>query len=320
MNKKLLGAVLLSFSIAASAWAQDTNKAPKEKKSETITIRKKGDNKEKMTIVIDGDKITVNGKPIEDLKDSDIEVLKNKSNSYAFITPKMRGFVAPNPPMPPGGMKMFRGGMIGNKAMLGVQYEKNDKGAEVKAVTTGSAAEKAGLQKGDIITKINDTKIDNNNELTNIISKQEPGDKITVTYLRNNKETSTTATLDKNKDMLFFNNDGNFNFEMPEMPAFPDMHSFYRKPRLGLQIQDVESGDGVKILDVDSETPAAKAGLQTGDIISKVNGTPVKNLDELRAQIKDIKDGDTLSIQFFRDGKTKTTDIKIPKKLKTAEL
>ena len=60
------------------------------KKQKDIIIRKKGDSKEKTTIVIDGDKVTINGKPAEDYKDDDVEIMKEQparlypQTSYQF--------------------------------------------------------------------------------------------------------------------------------------------------------------------------------------------------------------------------------------------
>jgi serine protease Do len=62
-----------------------------------------------------------------------------------------------------GGAKMFGDNFVfsgGNRALLGVVSEKNDNGAKITSVTKESAAEKAGLKKDDIITKVGDTKIE----------------------------------------------------------------------------------------------------------------------------------------------------------------
>src|SRR6266498_5036146 len=68
--------------VPVSIHTQDEKQKEKEKSDkkdvEQIIITRKGDNKEKVTVEINGDKVTVNGKPIEDLKDGDITVRKNK--------------------------------------------------------------------------------------------------------------------------------------------------------------------------------------------------------------------------------------------------
>lgn len=344
MNKHFLPLLVLALGVTVAGSAQVKEK-PKKDKDESITIRKKSDSKEKTTIVIDGDKITVNGKPIEDLKDGEIEVLRNRHMSD--LMPLVKEKI-----MSRGGVKMFGGDnfpfKVGSRALLGVVSEKDDKGARITSVTKESAAEKAGLKKDDIITKVGDTKIENSEDLYEAIGDHKPEEKVTITYLRDGKSATATATLGKSSSSevrsFSFNGD-DFNMdkireELPRMKerlrvmprvegmeglrALPRMEGleFYgsRRPRLGLEIQDVEEGKGVKILDVDSDTPASKAGLQKDDVISEVDGKTIASVDELKEKLKDLKEGDSIKITYKRGGQTQTTDLKLPKKLKTADL
>jgi serine protease Do len=98
------------------------------------------------------------------------------------------------------------------------------------------------------------------------------------------------------------------------------MDLFNRKPRLGIEIQDVEEGKGVKILDVDDDTPAAKAGLKKDDVISGLNGKSIDSVDELQSALKEMKEGDSFKVTYKRNGQSQTAEIRFPKKLKTAEL
>jgi len=321
MNTKIVPLALLMVvaGFTASAQTKEKEKITKDKQ-ESITIRKKSDTKEKLTIVVDGDNITVNGKPLADLKDDDIEILHRKG--IGPLGPKIRGRIAPR-----GSMKMFGEGFPfgGNHAFLGVVSEKTDKGARITSVQKESAAEKAGLKKDDIITKIGDAKIEGSDDLYESIGKYKPEDKVTVTYLRDGKESTTTATLGKNatEARVFNFKNEDFKFEMPEMPGMNGMDfnfNFNHKPRLGLEIQDLENSKGVKILDVDSDTPASKAGLQKNDVITELDGKPINSVDDLKAKLRDLKPGDSITLSYQRDGKTQTADIKLPKKLKTAEL
>jgi len=324
MNTKLIAASLIGLAIAGSSFSQD-KESPKAQKEERIIITKKGDSTEKMTVVVDGDKVTVNGKPVEDFKDGDIEIIKGKMQRDMMMAPQMKMMTVPFSP------KMYSGDVVfnsGNKAFLGVQTEKDEKGAKISSVTKGSAAEKAGLQKDDIITKVGDSKIANADELYKAIGKYKPEDKVAVTYLRAGKTNTATASLGKSTMERTFvfngNSDNNFRFEMPDMPGVPDgMHFKYSvnsKPRLGLQIQDVEEGNGVKVIGVDDESVASKSGLKENDVIVDVDGKEIKNVDDLRAKIKEVKEGDSFKIKYSRDGKMQTADVKFPKKLKTANL
>ncbi|MDB5209726.1 MAG: hypothetical protein JWQ30_553 [Sediminibacterium sp.] len=343
MNKQILPLLVLALGFSAAATAQ-VKETPKKEKDQTITIRKKADSKEKTTIVIDGDNVTVNGKPLDELKDSDIEILRNKG--MTAMIPRLKSRLAPM-----GGVKMF-GNVDGfpfgetNRALLGVVSEKNEKGAKITSITKESAAEKAGLKKDDIITKVGDTKIGNSEDLYEAIGDHKPEDKVTITYLRDGKQATATATLGKTTASFSFNGDFSMDKldklreemprmkerlrEMPrmeglerlrEMPRMQGMDFIgSRRPRLGLEIQDVAEGKGVKILDVDSDTPASKAGLQKDDVISEVDGKAVASVDELKEKLKDLKEGDSIKITYKRAGQTQSADLKLPKKLKTADL
>jgi len=77
-----------------------------------------------------------------------------------------------------------------NSGMMG-----NTTGVYVAAVENESPADDAGLQKGDIITKIGDVSVESSSYLKYELYKYDIGDKVTFTYTRNNKENTTTITL-----------------------------------------------------------------------------------------------------------------------------
>jgi len=332
MYKKLLAASMLTLALGGMAIAQDKtfDKKAKKSKDESIIIRKKGDSKEKLTIVVDGDKVTVNGKPVEELKDEDIEVIKaGADNVSVMVRPRTWTGRAPLPPLPPGGAKSFEGNFtVTNKAFLGVITAKDDKGAKITSITKESAAEKAGLQKDDIITNVGDVKIENSDDLYEAIGKFNPDDKVKLTYLRDGKAATVEATLQKNKSInrtynFNWNTDSDFHFDVPPIPEAPEAPRFYagpRKPRIGMQVQDIEESKGVKVLDVDDESPAAKAGLKEGDIITEMDGKELANLDELKGKMRDMKEGDSFKVTYKRAGSTQTAEIKLPKRLKKADL
>ncbi|GAC1441405.1 MAG: hypothetical protein NVSMB63_08960 [Sediminibacterium sp.] len=325
MNNQWIATSLLALGMVTGTIAQTAEKempsGDKQSKEENIIIRKKGDGKEKMTVVVDGDNITINGKDIKDFKDDNFEVFRD--NRMFSFHPKNRTWIAPHRSM---NMLNDEGGNFphSNRAFLGVLSEKNEKGARISSVTKESAAEKAGLQKDDIITKVGNTKIGNSEDLFKAIGKYKPEDKVNIVYLRNGRENTTTATLGKSsnsENRVFEFNDRDFNFDMPPMPGMGRMEfNFNNKPRLGLEIQDQENGSGVKIIDTVEGSPAVKAGLRKDDVITEIDGKTVKSTDDLKATVKELKEGDSIKITYQRAGKTQTTDIKFPKKLKTVDL
>ena len=166
MKKLLLFVAVLGFTtLSYTSMAQDEKPKIKEKKeSQEIIIRKKGDKDTKIIVEIKGDKVTINGKPISEFKDGDITI--NKRDIKIWDGQRNFSFA------PGEDMEMFfdgplKGSIAGEKrAFLGVttntttddSKEAKTNGAEITNITSGSAAEKAGLKEGDIITKINDKK------------------------------------------------------------------------------------------------------------------------------------------------------------------
>lgn len=328
--KSLIKPLLFSLMLAISlnVIAQDEKVDAPDKKQKDIIIRKKGESKEKTTIVIDGDKVTINGKPAEDYKDDDIEIMKDDGLFMAPMPPGEMGFAAPN-----GNFNVmsddFMHEIHSNKAFLGVMTKKVADGAQITEVTKESSAEKAGLKTGDIITKINDSKIEDADDLYQTIGKYKPDDKVTITYKRAGKENKVDVKLGQNKDVKVYSwnngdmNDKNFKFDYrPRTQNWGNGYSFSwnNKPRLGLQVQETEDSKGVKVLDVDEDEPAGKAGIKEDDIITAINGKTITSLDIVKDAMKDVKDGDTLKFDILRDGKAQTVNVKFPKELKTTDL
>lgn len=350
--KKLLFALLaVSFSVASlTVSAQDDTDKDKvkdksKKESQEIIIRKKGDKDTKITVEINGDKVTINGKPLSDFKDDNVTI--NRRNITVWDKNGNKSFeFAPGE---------FMNGMTWSRsddephAFLGVSTDDADDGARIIQVTKESAAEKAGLKKGDVITKVGDKKIDGADELTDVIGDLKPKAETKVFYKRDGKENSVTVTLGERKESMTYSYSGPgkaYSFSYPKTPATPytpdtwggtnnfnNQHYDFSKdfnfdfdmnmkPRtkLGVKIQDTEDESGVKALDVDEDSPAAKAGLKKDDIITEIGGKKVSNTDDAREQLHDNADKSSYTIKARRNGTTMNFDIKIPKKLKTTNL
>jgi serine protease Do len=331
---KLSGIAAIALLLSSSVFAQDQDdaqekvlndkmKTDKLNEGDQIIIKRKGDKDIKVTVEIKDNKVYVDGKPVTEFNNDDVIV---KKMQMPFMVDDNMTFIAPRSPFRSGGWSYNSDGETiinsnnAKTAFLGVNWDDVDNGAKITEVTKESAAEKAGLKKGDIITKIDDTKIEEG-ELSETIHKYKPEDKVTVTYMRDGKEQKTTATLGKTKEMKFksfnmtqmpkmnynFNNDGNYSFS-------------YGKPRLGIKAQDLEEGKGAKVLDVDDESPAEKAGIKEGDVINEFDGKPVENADDLSKLARADKEKYSYKVKLTRDGKSQEVEVKIPRKLKTADL
>jgi hypothetical protein len=121
-----------------------------------------------------------------------------------------------------------------------VVVEQEDRGALISDVVAGSAAEAAGLQGGDIITKINEDKVNDFEDIADALEKYEVGDKVTISYLRDGKALETSATLKAYSGLP-----KDFDFEWTDEE---DGHIFIRKAgEKGKNIFiEIEEEDGVK--------------------------------------------------------------------------
>ena len=236
-------------------------------------------------------------------------------------------------------------------AFLGVSTEKSEKGAKIISLSKESPAEKAGLLENDIITKLNNQKVEDPESLYKAVTANKPNDEVKITYLRNGKEKTTKATLklkvQSERKVIVMKNmrgdrrpfgrpgfppppfgeeeeiriEGNGMFGNPESEGMPFRFSpFPPKQKLGIKIQDTEEGNGVKVIDVAENSVAAKAGVMKDDIVTEISGQKINNTDDIRAFLSEDEKKDVLKIKLMRNGKEMEFDVKPPKKLKTMSL
>jgi serine protease Do len=334
---------------ATAAPDADTIGPAKTHSMDEIVIRHHGDKDAKVTIEIRNGEIFVNGKPASEYKDDNISISKRRfktlNDAYgdgeAMTLTPFRNYnggtwnykVAPR-------KTVTSGAFLG---VTSIREENGPEGAKVGEVSEGSAAEKAGLKEGDLITKIDDKSIDGPETLAKVVRSYKPGDKVTVTFKRAGKEQKATAELGKSRSsarVYGFNGDGNWNWDGNSEDLLREFK--YNTPkafvlpregfnfsygdnslRLGIHAQDTEDGKGVKVLDVDDETAAAKAGIKEGDIITRFDGQEVNSatrLAELARASREDKTRSAVKINLLRNGKPLEVEVKIPRKLRTADL
>ena len=107
---------------------------------------------------------------------------------------------------------------------------------------------------------------------------------------------------------------------VPKVRAPYGMSRSTSGPKLGLSVQDTDNGKGVKVLEVDEDSNAAKAGLKEDDVITEVDGKAVNSVDEVSKIIRESKDKNSVMVKLQRGNKTQNVEVKIPRKLKSADL
>jgi serine protease Do len=223
-----------------------------------------------------------------------------------------------------------------------------ERGAVVKEVVKGSAAEKAGLKEDDVILSYQGERVGSAAQLRRLVRETPGGRKVTIEASRAGAAQRLTATLEKTDDHELAMGDDNFRFEMPDsfhfnvpvppippIPPVPPMDHMFdgekgqrfffrdrmgdaRPGRLGLSYQELSGqlaryfkvDDGALLVtDVEAEGPAAKAGLRAGDVIVKFNGKAVSDGEGLRHALFEVPSGTDVTLTVQRDGHS--LDLKV---------
>ena len=155
-------------------------------------------------------------------------------------------------------------------------------GAFVNEVLKDSAADKAGIKSGDILTSINGVKISNFGQLRAKIATLGAGAKVKIGIFRDGKEKEVEVTLDGDKGHTVASNSSNPLFE-------------------GATLSD-NDGKGVLVSDVKDNSRAARYGLAKGDIITEANREKVNSMDDLNKILS--KKNKFLALKINRKGMT----------------
>jgi serine protease Do len=239
-------------------------------------------------------------------------------------------------------MEVFRFGGAG--ARLGVTLEDvrpedvarlhlpEERGAVIKEVSKGSAAEKAGLKEGDVVLSFQGEKVWSAGQLRRLVRETPPGRHVSLETSRGGAVQRLAATLEESKDRELAFGDGGFEFEapMPPMPPMPPLAPLLeerdrgrgmvlrdrlfdiRPGRLGLSFQEVSGqlaryfkvdDGGLLVTDVEADGPAGKAGVRAGDVIVKVDGKAVSDADDLRRAIGEAAPGSDVMLTVQREGR-----------------
>ncbi len=167
----------------------------------------------------------------------------------------------------------------------------NAEGVLIGSVKAGSAAEKAGLKRYDLITAINGEKMVDSNVLRNKVAGTAPGTEIKVTVLRDGKEMEFTATLDELKTSDQERGGRNPDEKGPS----PEKES----GKLGLSLQPVtpeiakqlnldSDNEGMVVTAVEQGGPAAEAGIARGDVILEINRKAVNSIEEVKSTLDSL--------------------------------
>lgn len=149
-------------------------------------------------------------------------------------------------------------------------------GALVVAPQEGSPGQKAGMQKGDVVTSVNGEPIKDARDLAKRIAAMRPGSKAEVTLWRNGKTEVIQLTLGSLPAEQKQASAEDQTDKQPDAPATEKALA-----GLGLSVQPSEDGTGLTVTNVDPDSDAADKGLKQGETITSVNNQAVKTAADI---------------------------------------
>ncbi len=197
-----------------------------------------------------------------------------------------------------------------NKETMQALGLKNRQGALVPQVIAGSAADKAGILPGDVIVSIDGEAIHKAHDLPLRVARHAPGDRVKIGVIRNGKRKNITVRVEAMKDdQTAFNGHAGINNSKIRLGMVVDNLTSDLSARLETRVKH-----GIVVQQVQRGMPAARGGIQRGDVIYRINGKDVNNIRDFSTLAKKFKPGQVLRVMLDRHGDQVFTLIKLPKK------
>jgi serine protease Do len=210
-------------------------------------------------------------------------------------------------------------------------------GALITQVFAGTPAARAGVKQGDVVVEYDRERVRSASQLTRLIRETPVGRGVTMVVLRGGKRVELRVTPEAASSRSFqfdlpreFREgplqppssprlipeppSNNWRFNLPPAPRRPLLPG---NPRIGIGVEELTSQlaeyfgtkEGVLISTVEDGSPASRAGLKAGDIITSVDGRPVVHPDDVSRALRTKGSGDQVAIGIIRDHKAQVIKV-----------
>lgn len=210
-----------------------------------------------------------------------------------------------------------------------------ERGVVLGKIIPDSPAAKSGLKEKDVITEINGQRVEGAAQFRRMIREIPAGRTVQFTVWRDGRSQSVSATLGKSEEghkLRLQASPGTYSFTMPELPEvaeLPEMNwggvfAMAGRARLGIDAEDLSGqfgnyfgapeGEGVLVREVNSGSPAEKAGLKAGDVITSIDGDRVRSVGDLREKLAPKSDDKDRSVKLgvLRNKSQLTVTVELP--------
>ena len=178
-------------------------------------------------------------------------------------------------------------------------------GVYVKAVVGMSPAQKAGIKAGDVLLKCNHKAVSTPEQVGRILATRKAGDVIKLVVNRNGRKKS-------------------FHVKLENPPMGLDVGAVQNPVWMGADIQDIDAvmkirfnlpdTRGVIVSHVAPDSPAAGAGLLTGDVIRRLGGTRIRDVQQFQSLIVDAQPGQRVQLTVLRNGRLHAVAVSLSRK------
>jgi serine protease Do len=223
--------------------------------------------------------------------------------------------------------------LAGRGAEIGVQViDRKDGGVVIEEVRPDSPAEKAGVKRSDVIVTFDGERVRSVRQFTRLVQETPPGRTVKATVLRDGQQRDVEITPREGRGAL----DGSFVFRdrLPDMRGFGDRLPYLdmlprgmpfdfdrpgpTAPRLGVDVDPLSdqlaayfgAKEGVLVRSVADGSAASRAGLKAGDVITSVDGQPVRAREDLVRALREAK-SEEVTIEIVRDRKESRVTVRI---------
>ncbi len=197
---------------------------------------------------------------------------------------------------------------------------REERGALIEGVTSGSSAAQAGLQKNDVIVKWDGDPVESAREMSRLIRETPAGRAVKLTAMRDGREVEVNVILGERTSIA-----GRVRLAQPALARLrvrPEVRVSRLSDRrqLGVELQSMtpqlaeyfglSKRSGALVIFVFADSPASKAGLKAGDVILSTGGETVENPMDVRRVLGD-KSGGVLEFKILRDKQEQTLSIQL---------
>lgn len=205
------------------------------------------------------------------------------------------------------------------------------KGVMISEIVAEGPADDAGLEANDIIYVFDGEKIDCPVHLSSLVNGKDPGDEVALVFYRDGKKIETTATLGERETEYssldwdefddFTQDIGRKAHNLGRALGYYWKGAVEGRGKLGLKLMElntdlagyfkVDAGAGVLVLEVMEDSPAEEAGIKAGDVVVKIAGEEVSDVDDFIEAVSDVDEEEEIEVGLVRKGKNKTVTVEL---------